>query len=164
MTSIDDAGYHFFKVTINSRITLRRICCCPRCAGQVACTPNWKCHSASQRRTETTWNVCTWNMISQHNEWYASDESSIVVLKQTSTLAGFICDGEASISGQILEAGRWESTRTYHNARDLVWPSGKVLGRQADGPWFESASLSFLFKSCGLWTLSCDCPSQLMKH
>ena len=23
MTSIEDAGYHFFKVTINSRITLR---------------------------------------------------------------------------------------------------------------------------------------------
>ena len=31
------------------------------------------------------------------------------------------------------------------------------MGSEAEGPWFESAyRLSFLFKSCGLWTLSCD--------
>ena len=43
-----------------------------------------------------------------------------------------------------------------------VWPSGKT-GMQKD---FGSnpLRLSLLFKSCGLWTLSCDCPSQLMKH
>ena len=38
-----------------------------------------------------------------------------------------------------------------------VWPSGKVLGWYTEGPRFDSPlRLSFLFKCCGLWTLSCD--------
>ena len=37
-----------------------------------------------------------------------------------------------------------------------VWPSGKALGWKAEGARFESARLSFLFESFGLWTLSCD--------
>ena len=40
--------------------------------------------------------------------------------------------------------------------REPVWPSGKALGWYAEGPRFESVRLSFLFKSCGLWTLSRD--------
>ena len=41
-----------------------------------------------------------------------------------------------------------------------VWPSGK----QKDlGP--NLLRFSFIFKGCGLWTLSCDfVPPQLMKH
>ena len=37
---------------------------------------------------------------------------------------------------------------------DPVWPSGKV-GKQMD-LGSNLLRLSFLFKSCGLWTLSCD--------
>ena len=37
-----------------------------------------------------------------------------------------------------------------------VWPSGKALGWQAEGLRFDPLRLSFLFKNCGLWTLSCD--------
>ena len=41
-----------------------------------------------------------------------------------------------------------------------VWPSGKALGWWAEGPRFDTASaLLSLQKGCGLWTLSCDCPS-----
>ena len=39
---------------------------------------------------------------------------------------------------------------------DLVSPSSKALGWQAEGPRFDPLQLSFLFKNCGLWTLSCD--------
>ena len=39
----------------------------------------------------------------------------------------------------------------------LVWPSGKALGWEAEGPWLDSASaLLSLQKGCGLWTLHCD--------
>ena len=40
-----------------------------------------------------------------------------------------------------------------------VWPSGKAFKVwKAEEPRLDSAwaLLSFLFKSCGLWTLSCD--------
>ena len=38
-----------------------------------------------------------------------------------------------------------------------VWPSGKALGWQAEGPRFNTASaLLSLQKGCGLWTLCCD--------
>ena len=37
-----------------------------------------------------------------------------------------------------------------------VWPSSKMLGFQADRPSLSLLWLSFLFKSCGLWMLSCD--------
>ena len=37
-----------------------------------------------------------------------------------------------------------------------VWPSGKALGWYAEGPRFDPLRLSFLFKNCGLWTLSCE--------
>ena len=41
-----------------------------------------------------------------------------------------------------------------HLSREPVWRSGKALG------WLDLGSnllrLSFVFKSCGLWTLSCD--------
>ena len=37
-----------------------------------------------------------------------------------------------------------------------VWPSGKALGWYAEGPRFDPLRLSFLFKHCGLWTLSRD--------
>ena len=41
--------------------------------------------------------------------------------------------------------------------RDWVWPSGKALGRYAEGPQVDSASaLPSLQKCFGLWTLSCD--------
>ena len=39
----------------------------------------------------------------------------------------------------------------YISICEPVWPSGK-----ADGPQFDLLWLSFLFKNCGLWTLSCD--------
>ena len=45
-----------------------------------------------------------------------------------------------------------------------VWPSGKALGWEVAeaGPRFDTASaLLSLQKGCGLWTLSCDCPSLL---
>ena len=45
---------------------------------------------------------------------------------------------------------------------ELVWPSGKADKQKGLGVIL--LRLSFLFKSCDLWTLSCDCPSQLMKH
>ena len=32
-----------------------------------------------------------------------------------------------------------------------VWPSGKVLGWSAEGPWFDPLRLSFLFSSKKLW-------------
>ena len=37
-----------------------------------------------------------------------------------------------------------------------VWPDGKALGRSADGLCFHPLGLSFLLKTGGLWTLSCD--------
>ena len=37
-----------------------------------------------------------------------------------------------------------------------VWPSGKALGWSAEGPRFDPPRLSFLYKLCGLWTLSND--------
>ena len=39
---------------------------------------------------------------------------------------------------------------------ELGWPSGKALGWQVEGPRFDPLQLSFLFKNCDLWTLSCD--------
>ena len=40
---------------------------------------------------------------------------------------------------------------------ELVWPNGKVLGWQAEGPRLNSFSaLPSLQKGCGLRTLSCD--------
>ena len=46
-----------------------------------------------------------------------------------------------------------------------VWPSGKALGRLAEGPQFDSVSVLRIFKSCGLWTLALKlCHLQLMKH
>ena len=42
-------------------------------------------------------------------------------------------------------------------SRELVWPIGKALGWQAEGPRLDSASAFLsLQKGCGLWTLSCD--------
>ena len=41
-----------------------------------------------------------------------------------------------------------------------VWPSGKALGWEVEGPRFSIAlALLSLQKGCGLWTLLCDCPS-----
>ena len=38
-----------------------------------------------------------------------------------------------------------------------VWPSGKTLDWQAEGPRLDTDSALFsLQKGCGLWTLSCD--------
>ena len=37
-----------------------------------------------------------------------------------------------------------------------VWPSGKALDWLTEGPRFDPLRLFFLFKHCGLWTLSCD--------
>ena len=37
-----------------------------------------------------------------------------------------------------------------------MWPSGKALGWLAEGPRLDPLRLSFLFKDCGLWTLSSD--------
>ena len=42
------------------------------------------------------------------------------------------------------------------HACEPVWPSGKALGWLAEGPRFDPIRLSFLFKYCGLWRLSCD--------
>ena len=48
-------------------------------------------------------------------------------------------------------------------ASELVWPSGKALGWEAEGPWFDPLRLSFLF-----YVLYGHClvtlPTQLMKH
>ena len=41
------------------------------------------------------------------------------------------------------------------NPSEPVWPSGKALGWEAEGLWFDPLRLSLLFKNCGLWTLSC---------
>ena len=41
--------------------------------------------------------------------------------------------------------------------REPVWPSGKA-GKQRD-PGSNPVRLSFLFNSCGLWTLLYDCHS-----
>ena len=50
-----------------------------------------------------------------------------------------------------------KSEAIVHCACEPVWPSGKALGWKAElGPRFDSLRLSFLFKNCGLWTLSCD--------
>ena len=38
--------------------------------------------------------------------------------------------------------------KTCEYTCEPVWPSGKALGWQAEGPRFESA--------CGLWSLPCD--------
>ena len=37
-----------------------------------------------------------------------------------------------------------------------MWPSDKALGWSAEGPRFDPLRLSFVFKNCGLWTLSFD--------
>ena len=51
-------------------------------------------------------------------------------------------------------------------ACEPVWPSGKALGWQAEGPRFDTASaLLSLQKDGGLWTLSCDIVYHfLLKH
>ena len=41
------------------------------------------------------------------------------------------------------------------NAREPVWPSGKALDCEVEGPRFDPLWLSFLIENCGLWTLSC---------
>ena len=41
-------------------------------------------------------------------------------------------------------------------ACEPVWPSGKALGCKRRDVGSNPFRLSFLFKSCGLWTLSCD--------
>ena len=45
---------------------------------------------------------------------------------------------------------------TYPDESEQVWPSGKALCWSAEGLRFDSLRLSFLFKNCCLWTLSCD--------
>ena len=47
-----------------------------------------------------------------------------------------------------------------------VWPSGKALGWEAEGPRFDTVSaLLSLQRGCGLWTLSCDFVHHFqMKH
>ena len=58
------------------------------------------------------------------------------------------------------------SLTIYICTREPVWPSGKALGWQAEGPRFDTASaLLSLRKGCGLWTLSCDFVHHfLLKH
>ena len=55
--------------------------------------------------------------------------------------------GQAQILGDKGDQSIWR-------LRQSVWPSGKA-GKQKD-PGSNSLRLSFLFKSCGLWTLSYD--------
>ena len=47
-----------------------------------------------------------------------------------------------------------------------VWPSGKALGWEAEGPWFDPLRLSFLFSSKIVVYGHClvTLPTQLMKH
>ena len=47
-----------------------------------------------------------------------------------------------------------------------VWPSGKALGRQAEGPWFDPLRFSFLFSVKIVVYGHCllTLPTQLMKH
>ena len=48
-------------------------------------------------------------------------------------------------------------THTLRCKREPVWPSGKALGWQVEGPRLDYASaLLSLEKGCGLWTRSCD--------
>ena len=43
------------------------------------------------------------------------------------------------------------------NMGEPVWPSGKALGWEVEGPRFSIAlALLSLQKGCGLWTPSCD--------
>ena len=68
-------------------------------------------------------------------------------------------------------ARSWQS-RVYRSMVKLltnsgpVWPSGKAVGWQAEGPRFDTASaLLSLQKGCGLWALSCDFVHHiLLKH
>ena len=61
-------------------------------------------------------------------------------------------------------AGPYSCLDNLHAAREPVWPSGKALGWEAEGPRFDPLRLSFLFKNDGLWTLSCDFAHTIMKH
>ena len=46
--------------------------------------------------------------------------------------------------------------RFFTRACEPIWPSGKALGWQADGPSSSRLRLSFLLTSCGLIASSCD--------
>ena len=61
----------------------------------------------------------------------------------------------------------WEATQTVFKSissreqegyfmDEPVWPNGKAIGRWKADLGSNLLRLSFLFKSCGLWTLSCD--------
>ena len=56
--------------------------------------------------------------------------------------------------------------KEFSKEGEPVWPSGKALGWEAEGPRFDTASvLLSLQKGCGLWTLSCDFVYHfLLKH
>ena len=49
---------------------------------------------------------------------------------------------------------------------DPLWPGGKALGWQAEGPWFDPLQFSFLFssKSVVYGHRLVTMPTQLMKH
>ena len=75
--------------------------------------------------------------------WWFSHEYRVYMVTAVMT-------GDSSINGGLT---------AWWFGSEPVWPSGKALG------WYSGKQrdlgsnplrLSFLFKSCGLWTLSCD--------
>ena len=59
-----------------------------------------------------------------------------------------------------------EVTKVCIYSPSPVWPSGKALGWEAEGPWFDPLRLSFLFSSKIVIYGHClvTLPTQLMKH
>ena len=55
---------------------------------------------------------------------------------------------------------------TYESPAHPVWPSGKALGWEAEGPRFDPLRLSFLFSSKMVVYGHClvTLPTQFMKH
>ena len=54
----------------------------------------------------------------------------------------------------VTSPGDLERFIRKQSLREPVWPSGKAL--HVWGLGSNPLRLAFLFKSCGLWTLSCD--------
>ena len=67
---------------------------------------------------------------------------------------------------QLLDSVATTEEKTKTGTREPVWPSGKALGWQAEGPRFDTTSaLLSLQKGCGLWTLFSDFVRHfLLKH
>ena len=65
-----------------------------------------------------------------------------------------------------VRAARAKNLQLRTDADMPVWPSGKALGWEAEGPWFDPLRFSFLFSSkivvYGHYLVTL--PTQVMKH